>query len=95
MQLEAKRYEMELAELERRGEEKRKQLVFDERQKEQRRESMARAREKKKQLAQNPAQHAITYDCEECNAAIQNRDPRHTSDLIRHANENHAARFRN
>lgn len=92
MTLDAKRYELELHELERRGEESRKNQVFAERLKEQRRESMARAREKKKHK-QPEAQPQLNFACEECAAAAEGRAPAHASDLIRHATEGHAAKF--
>lgn len=95
MTLDAKRYELELHELERRGEESRKNQVFAERLKEQRRESMARAREIKKQKQAHGAQpqQQLSFTCEECAAAAEGRAPTHASDLIRHATERHAEKF--
>lgn len=92
---EMKRYELELRELERIGEEKRKQQVFNERVREQRRENLAKGREvnRQKKAAAAAGAKAPTYGCEECQAITEGRSPAHASDLIRHATEKHTERF--
>lgn len=92
--LEMKRHELELHELERIGEEKRKQQVFNERVREQRRENLAKGREEKKRraLAGAAGQSKLQLGCEECQAAAEGRAPSHSSDLIRHAIEKHELR---
>lgn len=94
-QLEMKRHELELRELERIGEEKRKQQLFNERVREQRRDNLAKGREamRAKKAAAAAGRSVPATGCEECQAALEGRQPSHSSDLIRHANEKHAERF--
>jgi hypothetical protein len=96
MELEGKRYEVEMREMERIGEEKRKQKIFDENILARKRESMQKARDIKKEkerIAKLGPQLDLGYRCEECEAALEGRAPTHTSDLIRHAVEKHAAKL--
>lgn len=92
---EMKRYELELRELERIGEEKRKQQIFNERVREQRRENLAKGREimRQKKAAAAGGAKSPAYGCEECQAIAEGRAPAHASDLIRHATEKHTERF--
>ena len=93
-ELEMKRHEIELHELERIGEEKRKQQIFNERVREQRRDSLAKGREIKKRKDAERAAGGTRplFQCEECQAAAEGRTPLHSSDLIRHSVEKHAER---
>lgn len=94
--LEMERTKLELADIERIGEEKRKQQLFTERLKEQKRDSLAKAREIKRQkdaAAKAGPQAVIDFQCEECQALTENRQPRHSSHLMLHTMNNHTARF--
>jgi len=91
-ELELRRVELDVAEMERIGTEKRKQSLFDDQRRELKRKSTEVARQAKaaKRLeAQNGPAHGQEMWCEECAAIREHRSPNHSSDLIRHANENH------
>lgn len=89
-----KRAELELAELERIGDEKRRDQLFKTELKEKQRAIAQKARDaKKEKAARVAAAHPEAVDCEECAALVGGREPRHSSDLIRHNLENHRQRF--
>lgn len=90
-QVELKKAELELENLERIGEEKRRDLQFKQTVRERNREQLreARARQKEKRLQREAQPHQT--GCEECDALREGRQPKHASDLIRHRIENHSA----
>lgn len=93
---ELKRAELELAELERIGDEKRRDQLFKTELKERQRVNTQKMRDAKKEKAARVLQaHPEAVDCEECAAIAGGREPRHSSDLIRHQLENHKQRFMN
>lgn len=87
-ELEFKKLEMELAHLDEISSEKRKQKLFDENLKAQRREHAQKMRDAKAMKRSAPS-GSTSIACEECAAIREHRSPGHSSDLIRHANENH------
>jgi len=91
-EIKAKQMELELADLERVGTEKRKATLFAEEMKVKKREWAAKARAAKAQKRIfNAAQQAFPeVECEECRALLERRAPRHAGDLIRHAQQRHS-----
>ena len=90
-QVELKKAELELENLERIGEEKRRDLQFKQTVRERNREQLREARARQKEKRAQAAGHSHQTGCEECQALIENRQPRHANDLIRHKLENHSS----
>lgn len=95
-EIELRKAELELSELERIGTEKRKQQLFQEELTEKKRENLRKARAalKEKQIAER-AGKSVGEFCEECQAIQEGRAPGHSSDLMRHSLEGHSRRFIN
>ena len=93
-EVELKKAELELHELERIGTEKRKNALFQEELHEKKRENLRKAREalKAKKLESLRGQPAL-FNCEECQALTEGREVTHSSDLIRHKIERHSERL--
>ena len=93
-ELDLKKAELELGDLERIGVEKRKAALFAEELKQRRREQAAHAREVKNAKKNQAAVAQVPmFDCEECQALREGRNPRNSHDLLRHKRENHSAVF--
>lgn len=94
-EIELKKEQLQLADLERIGQEKRKQELFAEELKKRRREQAAHARAAR-DARKNGSPGALPgqigmFKCEECQALAEGRPPKHSHDLIRHKHENHTA----
>ncbi len=97
--LELRKVELELQNMEQIGVERRKQLLFQDKLKEQRQQHAQAMRDKKAELARQRANQATSApngtfplgSCEECQAIIQKREPHHSNDLLKHAQQHHSA----